>query len=116
MALLWEYNGYVFPADSQPRRGGAGEWNRKRKAVIHEPINSTIDVITNLGFNSGRRTIRGRCSQAFRDQIRTFFGALTVGDLIDADGQTQSAQILEQDFQQMLPTHRYEYSITFIAR
>jgi hypothetical protein len=116
MALLWAFAGYTFPVECQPARRGAGEWNRARKTVIHQPINSDTDVITDFGFTSGRRTIRGSCTQAFRNQMRSFFGGRTIGNLVDGEGQSQSAQILELDFQEVLPGLLYEYTITFIAR
>jgi len=114
--LIWEFAGYTFTVDSQPTRGGAGDWNKKRKVVVQEPLNSDIDVLIDFGFASGRRTIRGRASKAFRDQMLTFFGNRTIGDLTDAENRAQSAQILEANFSTVLPDVLYDFTITFIAR
>ena len=116
MALNWAYAGYTFAAADQPTRGGAGEWNNERKVVIHTPINSNTDVITDFGRTSSRRTIKGRCGQGFRNQMRTFYNNQTIGNLVDGDGESQSAQILEITFDEVIPGVRWEYTITLIAR
>jgi hypothetical protein len=117
VALLWAFAGYTFPVECQPSgRQGAGEWNRALKSVIHQPINSDTDVITDFGFTSRRRTIEGDCTQAFRNQMRTFFNNKTIGNLVDGEGQSQSARIQEQDFKEVLPGLMYRYTMTFIAR
>lgn len=112
----WAFAGYTFPVADQPSKGGAGEWNRERKVAVSQPINSSDDVLTNFGFTSARRTISGRCSQAFRNQMRTFFNNLTEGTLTDSEGGTQKAQILELSFDEQVPERLYAYTVVFIAR
>jgi hypothetical protein len=111
----WSFAGYAFPWDCVPTRGQSDSWNKKRKVVIHTPLNSDIDVLTNFGFESARRTIRGHCTLAFKNQMMSYFGGLTVGALVDSDGVSQSCQILEASFE-TLRTGRYAYTIQFIAR
>jgi len=116
VASSWAFSGYTFPFESQPTRGGAGDWNKARKVVRHEPINSDIDVLTNYGFTSGRRTITGRCSKTFRDTMKGHLNSLTIADLVDGDGESQSCQIWTATFDEIIPGVRYDYTIEFIAR
>jgi hypothetical protein len=115
--MSWAFAGYPFPTMCQPERArGAGWWNRTRKVVIQEPINATITVLTDYGFTSGRREITGVCNPAFRNQMQSFFTNRTIGNLVDEEGASQSAQILEGEFKEMIPSQLYSYRLLFIAR
>ena len=117
MAMIqWTFAGYTFPVDSQPQREGAGEWNVEEKAAYHTPLNSDKDVITSFGFKSARRTIRGRCSKAFRDAMRAKQTSRVTGSLTDADGGSKSCRIEKAMFKELFPGGRYSYDITFCAR
>jgi len=112
----WTFDGYTFPVDSQPERGGAGEWNYEEKAVYQSPLNGTTDIITSFGFKSSRRTIRGRCNQAMRDAMRGKQTSRVTGLLTDADGGSVSARIEKATFKELFPGGRYSYDILFCAR
>lgn len=115
--VLWSFDGYQFPVDSQPEgRGGAGEWNYEEMAAYATPLNAGKDVITSFGFKSGRRTINGRCDKATRDALRGKQLARAEGPLTDADGSSITARIEKATFKEIFPGGRYEYELDFVAR
>jgi hypothetical protein len=112
----WSFNNYTFPIDCQPEHGGAGGWSKQRKVVVHQALNNDIDILTDFGFASGRRTITGSCTKVFRDQILAYFYAHTIGALVDGEGTSVSAQILSAEFASVVSDVLYSYNLVFISR
>ncbi len=116
MAQNWVFSTYTFPTADSPVRGQSGDWNDEEKLVQHDPLNADVTVLTSWGFKSRRRTIRGICQLATRDQMRTFHRAGTVATLTDPEGRAFNARIISAEFQTIIPTGRYNYTIEFMER
>ncbi len=116
MAQNWVFSTYTFPTADSPGRGQSDEWNDEEKLVEHDPLNANVTILTSWGFRSRRRPISGVCGQMTRDQMRTFHRAGTVAALTDSEGRSITARIVRTDFQTIIPTGRYRYTIEFMER
>lgn len=112
----WRFDGFFFPPADSPRKGASGDWNRTEKLVEHEPINAGVTIITSWGFTSGRRTIKGVCTQLTRDTLISKWESASEGALIDGENRSVNARIINTRFSTIIPGFRYEYEITFIQR
>ncbi len=116
MAIGWTFSTYTFPAGDSPTRGQSGDWNDEEKLIEHDPLNADVTILTSWGFRSRNRTISGVCSMATRDAMRTFHRNKTVDTLTDPEGRTVEARIIRANFQTLIPTGRYRYTIEFKER
>lgn len=116
MAVQWSFATYTFPYADSPTRGKSGEWNLEEKLIEQDPLMANVTVLSSWGFRSGRRTIVGTCNQTTRDSLRALHANLTAGDLTDSEGRATRCRIVRADFDTILPTDRYDYSIEFVQR
>ncbi len=116
MAVGWTFSTYPFPTADSPARGQSGEWNDTEKLIEHEPLNADVTILASWGFKSRTRSISGICGQATRDAMRTFHRNRTVGTLTDPEGRTVEARIVGAQFNTLIPTGRYRYTIEFKER
>jgi hypothetical protein len=77
---------------------------------------ANVTIITSWGFRSGRRTITGICNQTTRDQMRTFQQNGTVGTLRDSENRSITARLVRAEFQTIIPSRRYQYTLEFLQR
>ncbi len=116
MPATWVFSTYTFPTADSPGRGQSGEWNDEEKLVEHDPLNAAVTILTGWGFRSRRRVIGGICGQTTRDQMRAFQRNATVAALTDPEGRGVTARIVRAEFQTIIPTGRYKYTIEFMER
>ncbi len=116
MATDWVFSSYTLPAGDSPSRGNSGDWNDEEKLIEHEPLNADVSILTSWGFKSRNRTISGICNMATRDQMRAFHRNAVVDTLTDPEGRSIEARIVAANFQTLIPTGRYRYTIEFKER
>ena len=116
MAVNWVFSTYTFPTADSPLRGQSGEWNDDEKLIEHDPLNADVTILTSWGFRSRTRSINGICGQATRDAMRAFYRNGTVDTLTDPEGRTVQARIVKTQFNTLIPTGRYKYTIEFKER
>ncbi len=116
MAIVWAFSTYTFPTADSPGRGQSGEWNDTEKLIEQEPLNADVTILASWGFRSRTRSISGICGQATRDAMRTFHRNGTRGTLTDPEGRTVEARIVAANFNTLIPTGRYRYTIEFKER
>lgn len=116
MAAQWSFATYTFPYADSPARGKSGDLNLEEKLIEQDPLMANVTILTSWGFQSGRRTISGTCSQTTRDSLRSLHHSGTVGVLTDSEGRNTTCRIVRADFNTVLPIDRYDYTIEFVAR
>ena len=116
MEIGWTFSTYTFPTADSPARGLSGEWNDEEKLIEHAPLNADVTILASWGFRSRSRSINGICGSATRDAMRTFHRDGTVGTLTDPEGRTIQARIVKTQFNTLIPTGRYRYTIEFKER
>ena len=116
MATDWVFSTLTLPAGDSPTRGNSGDWNDEEKLIEHDPLNADVTILTSWGFRSRTRSISGICNLATRDSLRTFHRNKTVDTLTDPEGRSITARIVSANFQTLIPTGRYRYTIEFMER